>query len=132
MSRPIGTAEELERRRGRAVALVERGESRATVARILGVHPKSLARWLRLAKQPDGLDSRPQTGHSPRLSGEQLARLEALLRQGAKHHGWHNELWTAPRVARLIKLHFGIDYHPEHVRKILKARMGWTSQKPKR
>jgi transposase len=132
MSRPIGTAEELERRRRRAVDLVRQGESRATVARVLGVHPKSLARWLRQARQPGGLDSKPQTGHSPGLSDEQLARLAALLRQGAKHHGWHNELWTAPRVARLIKLHFGIDYHPEHVRKILKARMGWTSQKPRR
>ncbi len=25
---------------------------------------------------------------------------------------------------------FGISYHPEHVRKILKQRLGWTSQKP--
>src|SRR6059058_1833942 len=113
MSRPIGTAEELERRRRRAVALVGQGESRATVARVLGVHPKSLARWLRLAKRPGGLDAKPQTGHSPRLSDEQLGRLEALLRLGAKHHGWPNQLWTAARVARLIRLHFGIDHHPE-------------------
>src|SRR4051794_4370736 len=132
MSRPIGTAEELERRRRRAVELVRQGESRATVARVLGVHPKSLARWLRQAKLPGGLDARPQTGPPPGLSDEQLARLEALLRLGAKHHGWPNQLWTASRVTRLIKLHFGIDYHPEHVRKILKARMGWTSQKPRR
>jgi transposase len=132
MSRPIGTAEELERRRRRAVELVRQGESRATVARVLGVHPKSLARWLRQAKQPGGLGARPQTGPLPGLSDEQLARLEALLRLGAKHHGWPNQLWTASRVTRLIKLHFGIDYHPEHVRKILKTRLGWTSQKPGR
>src|SRR3954447_15540380 len=132
MSRPIGTAEELERRRRRAVELVRQGESRATVARVLGVHPKSLARWLRQARQPGGLDAKPQTGPLPGLSDEQLARLEALLRQGAKHHGWHNELWTAARVARLIELHCGIAYPPEHVRKILKRRMGWTSQKPRR
>jgi hypothetical protein len=58
--------------------------------------------------------------------------LETLLRRGAKAHGWPNELWTAARVARLIQRHFPIDYHPEHVRKILKQRLGWTSQKPRR
>jgi hypothetical protein len=41
-------------------------------------------------------------------------------------------LWTAARVARLIDRHFRISYHPEHVRKILKRRLGWTSQKPRR
>jgi DDE superfamily endonuclease/Winged helix-turn helix len=54
------------------------------------------------------------------------------LLQGAQAHGWRNQLWTAARVARLIQQHFGLDYHPEHVRKILKQRLGWTSQKPKR
>jgi hypothetical protein len=28
--------------------------------------------------------------------------------------------------------HFGIDYHPEHVRRVLKRRMSWTSQKPQK
>ncbi|MGH7222967.1 MAG: winged helix-turn-helix domain-containing protein [Gemmataceae bacterium] len=41
-------------------------------------------------------------------------------------------MWTADRVARLIQQRFGVSLHPEHVRKILKQRLGWTSQKPKR
>ena len=48
--RPIGSAAELERRRIRAVHLVEQGESPGVVARILGVHPTSLHRWRRLAR----------------------------------------------------------------------------------
>jgi hypothetical protein len=32
----------------------------------------------------------------------------------------------------LIERHFHIHYHPEHVRKILKGRLHWTSQKPRR
>jgi transposase len=132
MSRPIGTAAELERRRRRAVDLVGRGEPRAMVARILGVHPKTLARWLRLSRRPHGLDAKPQGGPRPRLSDDQLRQLERLLLQGARAHGWHNQLWTAARVARLIERRFGLRYHPEHVRKILKRRLGWTSQKPRR
>src|SRR6266545_675068 len=132
MSRPIGTAAELERRRRRAVALVEQGEPRATVARVLGVPPKTLARWLRRAKQPDGLQAKPQLGPRPRLSDRQLQQLEQLLLDGSKFHGWNNELWTAARVARLIERFFGRSYHPEHVRRLLKQRLGWTSQKPRR
>jgi transposase len=78
------------------------------------------------------LDARPQPGPTPALTDAHLRRLEALLGKGAKAHGWPNQLWTAARVARLIEQHFRISYHPEHVRKILKRRLGWTSQKPRR
>ena len=132
MSRPVGTADELERRRKRAVQAVIDGEPRKTVAKVLGVHLKTVARWVRAARQPGGLDAKPQLGSAPGLTDADLRRLEGLLAKGAKAHGWHNELWTAARVARLIERHFRIHYHPEHVRKILKRRLGWTSQKPKR
>lgn len=132
MSRPIGSAAELERRRKRAVQAVAGGESPATVAKVLCVHPKSVARWVREARKPGGLDARPQPGPTPGLTDADLRRLGELLAEGAKAHGWHNELWTAARVARLIEREFRIAYHPEHVRAILKRRLGWTSQKPRR
>jgi transposase len=130
--RPKGTITELERRRRRAVDLVDHGESPTVVARILGVQVTSVHRWRRLARQPQGLDAKPNPGPKTRLSDEQLRQLEQLLLQGAKAHGWHNELWTADRVARLLRERLGVSYHPEHVRKILKQRLHWTSQKPKR
>jgi transposase len=112
--------------------LVEQGESPSTIARILGVHRTSVYRWLGMAQAgPDGLAARPAPCR-PGLSDEQLQQVETLLLQGARAHGWPNQLWTADRVAVLIRDHFGIDYHPEHVRKILKRRLGWTSQKPRR
>src|SRR5262249_27313025 len=130
MTRPIGTAPELERRRRRAVELVEAGESPCTVARILGVHDTSVHRWRRLARTEAGLDAKPHKGPTPGLSDEQLAQLEQLLLKGAEHHGWPNQLWTASRVATVIERHFHRKYHPEHVRKILKQRLRWSSQKP--
>lgn len=85
-----------------------------------------------MARRPSGLRAKPATGPKPGLSDYHLRKLERLLLQGAKRHGWPNELWTAGRVARLIEQRFGLRYHPEHVRKILKRRPGWTSQKPRR
>src|SRR5258708_6891218 len=103
MSRPVGTAVELERRRTRAVQAVADGQPRTTVADVLGVHPKTVARWVRQARQPGGLAAKPQPGPTPGLSDAHLRRLAGLLAKGATAHGWHNELWTAARVARLIE-----------------------------
>lgn len=124
MSRPIGTPAELERRRRRAVDLLNQGESATNIARILGARRNSLYRWQSQARaQPDGLAAKPHPGPTPRLSDAQLIHLENLLLEGATAHGWLNDLWTAARVAALIRRHFGIAFHPEHVRKILKRRL---------
>jgi transposase len=131
--RPIGTAPELERRRTRAVELLNQGESPSVIARILGVRRTSLYRWKKMAQAaPEGLAARPHPGPKPRLTAEQLKRLEALLRQGAVAHGWPNALWAAQRVAEMIRRHFGVEYHVEHARKILRKRLGWTSQVPQK
>src|SRR3954468_6072101 len=131
--RPIGTAEELQRRRLRAVELVEQGESPADVAHFLGCGRSSVYTWVKLASQSlESLAARPHPGPTPRLSDAQLKELEALMLQGAKVHGWRTELWTAARAAELIERHFGIRFHPEHARKILKRRLRWTSQKPQK
>jgi transposase len=130
MTRPIGTAAELERRRRRAVDLLNQGESPSTIARILGVHETSVHRWRRMARQGPGLDAKPHPGRKPFLSQQQWAEVQRLLLQGAKQHGWPNDLWTADRVTALIKRHTGVEYHPEHVRSILKERFHWSSHKP--
>src|SRR5437899_7549923 len=124
--RPQGTAPELERRRRRAVQLLEQGEAPAVVARILGVNPSSLHRWRRTARQGPGLTAKPVPGAKRRLTDAQLTKLEHILDQGATAHGYPNELWTAARVAQVILRYFGVKYHPEHVRKVLKRRLGWS------
>jgi len=120
----MGTPAELERRRRRAVVLMSQGESPTVLARILGVGRPSLYRWQKAARShADGLAAKSHPGPTPRLSDAQLAQLEGLLLQGASAHGWANELWTAARVADVIRRHFGVSFHPEHVRKILKRRL---------
>jgi transposase len=116
----------------RAVQLVKQGESPTVVARILGVAPASVHRWRRMARQRGGLRAKPVSGRPRQMSDRQLRHLRVLLRQGAVAHSWSNQLWTAERVAILIERHFGVRYHPEHVRKLLRQRLHWTSQKPRK
>src|ERR1700687_5831520 len=130
--RSIGSAAELERRRRRAVQLVDAGESPSVVAQFLGVTPSTVHRWRRLSRQSDGLAAQPALGPKPLLTDQQLASLEALLLEGAVAHGWPNHLWTSKRVAVMIQRHFGIWYHPDHVRRLLNQRLRWTSQKPQK
>lgn len=133
MSRPIGTAAELERRRRLAVQRLHEGEDAATVARILGVPTSTLYRWRQAADQNEqALAAKPHPGRPPSLDDEQLAQLERLLQQGATAHGWPNDLWTGPRVAELIQRHFGVTLNPDHVVRLLKQRLNWTSQKPEK
>jgi transposase len=130
--RTKGTAAELERRRRRAVELVEQGEAPALVARILGVTRSSLHRWRRMARQGQGLAAKPVLGAKRRLTDIQLTQLEGLLDQGPPAHGFPTELWTSARVAAVIRRHFGVRYHPDYVRRLLRRRLGWTSHKPQR
>lgn len=130
--RPKGSAEELERRRRRAVALYDEGHSQAEVARMVGASEGSVHRWRRAARRRNGLAAKPHPGRTRRLTAAQHRRLERELKKGATAHGWSNDLWTAARVAVVIKRGFGVPYHVEHVRRILKDRLGWSSQRPER
>jgi transposase len=131
--RPVGTAQELERRRRRAVELIKQGESPDDIAHFLSCGRSSVSTWRKLDRQaPERLAAKPHPGPTPRLTDAQLKELEALMLQGAKAHGWRTHLWTAARAAELIERHFGIRFHPEHARKILKRRLRWTSQKPQK
>ena len=40
-------------------------------------------------------------------------------------------LWTRSRVAAIIRLEFGVSYHPRHVGRLLDA-IRWSPQKPAR
>jgi hypothetical protein len=64
------------------------------------------------------------------LTEDQVTLLRDLLSQGATTHGWPNNLWTAKRVAELIRKRLGEDLCIPSVRTVLKERLHWTLQKP--
>jgi transposase len=131
--RPKGSAKELERRRRRAMTLMDQGMRAAAVARAVGTSRASVTRW-RQAYEADGqkgIEAKPHPGGPSRLTARQGERLVRMLLQGPRKNGFATELWTLSRVAELIAVKFGIEYHPSTVWHILRS-MGWSCQKPER
>jgi transposase len=130
--RPVGSPEELERRRLRAIALWEQGERPSDIIRILGVGSTSFYRWRDAALPGEAGLAAKQRVRPMRLTADELLTLVAELKKGATAHGWRNELWTGERVGALIERLFHVTYSPDHVRKLLRQKLHWTSQKPER
>ena len=91
-------------RRLRAARLFAQGLSQAEVARQLGVSRQAASRWHARWRQGGraGLAGPGRWGRPSRLSDRDWRRVERALLQGAQAHGFDNDLWTLPRIARLV------------------------------
>jgi transposase len=136
MGNPAGVKrdfEALERRRQKAARLLAKGLSQSEVARRLGVGHQTVNRWAKtLAQQGQaGLKKAGRAGRKPRLSEEDLKRLEVGLLQGPEALGYETPLWTLGRVRHLIEQEFGVRYHRGHVWKILRE-LQWSCPRPEK
>jgi transposase len=131
--RPKGSAQELERRRRQAMALMDQGMKAAAVARAVGTSRASVTRWRQAyeAGGPAAMAATPHPGGVSKLTDGQRKRLVRMLLDGPGKHGYATQLWTLARVAELIAVRFGVQYHPSTVWHILRG-MGWSCQKPER
>ncbi len=122
-----------EGRRLRAWELKRQGWSQQAIADALGVTAGAVSQWMRRAGEGgvEGLRRRVAPGPPPKLTAEQRGQLPTLLARGAEAFGFRGEVWTAKRVAAVIRREFGVRYHPNHVGKLLRA-AGWSVQKPVR
>ncbi|MEI7973104.1 MAG: winged helix-turn-helix domain-containing protein [Bdellovibrio sp.] len=130
--RPLGSGKKLEERRLQAVREVEiEGSTPISVAKKYKVEIGTIYRWCGIYRKykKKGLKSRPTPGAPRRMTAAQLEKLEALLLKGARSCGFANDLWTCPRIKDLIKDRFGVDYHVDHIVRLL-GRMGWSAQRP--
>ena len=52
-----------------------------------------------------------------------------MLKSGAEKYGYQGQVWTQARVRELIQRQFGVQYHLNHIGKLLQ-KLGWSWQKP--
>lgn len=131
--RPKGSADLLEHRRHRALALLDEGRSLHEVAHLIDCAPSSVMRW-RDARRRGGakaLKVGRSSGRPTKLTEAQRRRLVRLLLKGPGSLGYETELWTTARIAEVIKRTFRVRYHRDHIGRLM-SRLGWTHQKPER
>lgn len=131
--RPHGSPEELQHRRERAIGLLKGGYAPVDVAQMVGVDRRSVRRWKAAFRQSGkrGIAARPAPGRPSKLTAEAKARLTGDLLQGARAAGFPTDLWTCPRVAKLIRRRYGVRYHVDHIGRLLRS-MGFSPQRPTR
>jgi len=121
--RPQGSPAELERRRRRAIALLERDLPVHVVADRLGVDRRSVRRWKRAYRRngPGGLRAQSIPGRPARLTARQRRTLVGWILKGPEVAGYRNGLWTCRRVVAMVRARFGVTYHPDHIGRLLRA-----------
>jgi len=134
MGNPAGVRrdfEALEQRRLRAARLLQKGVHQSEVARQVGAHRQSVSRWAQQleAAGVSGLKKAGRAGRKPRLSKEDLRKIERGLKRGPEALGYETSLWTSRRVAHLIEEECGVGYHASQAWRILR-RLGWSCQRP--
>ena len=119
----------LEARRTRAAKLLRQGRSQSDVARELEVSRQAVSKWARALDDDGarGLRSRGPLGPPREIDRDQLARVLGIVFAWAQKDGIVPNAWTAPRVAELIKVCFGVEYDPAHVWKLLRS-FGWRKR----
>ena len=133
MPRPKGSADLLEDRRRRALALLDSGCSLNEVGRRIRCAAVSVMRWRDTRRRggEKALRVRFSPGRPPKLDITQRRHLVRLLLRGAMSHGFRTNLWTTARIAEVIQREFGVEYHPDHVGRLMHS-LQWSPQKPER
>ena len=105
MPRLKGSADLLEDRRKRALALLDAGHSLNQVGRLIGCNASSVMRW-RDARRRGGakaLRVRFSPGRPLKLDQAERKRLADMLLRGPLAHGYRTNLWTTARIAEVIR-----------------------------
>jgi transposase len=121
--------------RKRAVRVVLDGMTQAQAARVFGVHPNAVNRWIKRYREGgwDGLSERRRgrrAGEQPALAEPQQQEIIALVRESTPDQlGLPGFLWTRDAVGELIGQRYGLGLARTTVGGYLRG-WGFSPQKP--
>ena len=123
-AKPKLTAAEKETRRKLAIRKVLDGRTQADVADFLGVHAVTVAKWMAAyrAGGEAAIAAKPIPGRPRFLTDTQEAEVRSWLLKKPTEFGFRTDLWTAARVAQLIRDKLGITFRPSYLREWLSKR----------
>ena len=101
------------------------------IASLLKVNRTNVPVWINNWNEhgADGLLEGHRSGRPGNLSPEDKVRLADIIESGPVALGLNTGVWTSKIVTQIIVEEFGIEFHPGHVRKLLKG-IGFSVQRP--
>jgi transposase len=107
------------------------GHTTGEISHQLRVHRSTVPLWIdhwnRYGQK--GLWEGHRSGRPRGLSPEEREKLCDILDSGPAAYGLETGIWTSPLVRLIIEEEFGQQYHPGHVRKLLRQ-LGYSVQRP--
>ena len=116
-----------------AVILNSQGNRSGKISALLQAPRSCVIKWLS-DYEKEGIDSLLEgyrTGRPGRLNKKQKESLSDIIDSGPISYGYISGIWTSIMIKDVIKEEFSVNYHPGHVRKLLKE-MGFSVQRPKK
>ena len=107
------------------------GHSTGDIADHLKVHRSTVPLWVEHWNSygEEGLWEGHRSGRPAGLNEPQRQELRDILDSGPVAYGLETGIWTSPLVTQIIRDEFQQDYHPGHVRKLLRQ-LGYSVQRP--
>lgn len=107
------------------------GASASQVARQLKIHRSTVALWIEHWNEyrEEGLWEGHRSGRPRRRDDSIQEGICDILDSGPVAYGLETGIWTSPLICQVLEEEFGVQYHPGHVRKLLKQ-WGYSVQRP--
>jgi transposase len=116
-----------------AVLLNHQRHSSGEIARILEAPRSKVSLWLGQYEEHgwEALLEGHRSGRPSLLDAQQRQGLCDILDSGPVAYGFLSGVWTSPMIARVLQEEYQVNYHPGHVRKLLKD-LGFSVQRPRK
>lgn len=107
---------ELEARRMQAIPLLDSSMMQSKIARTFGVSRTTVSRWKLARKKGNSLKQKIASGRPSRMSAMEIELCKSIYEFGLLGVGTK---WTQAKFAQAIKDNIGIEYHPDHVGRLM-------------
>jgi transposase len=117
--------------RVQGILLSLEGYTTGDIAHQLKVHRSSVPLWIDHWNRygEEGLWEGQRSGRPAGLNETQRQKLRDILDSGPVAYGLETGIWTSPLVSQIIREEFQQEYHPGHVRKLLRQ-LEYSVQRP--
>ena len=105
----------------------KQGLSQTIIGQIFEKSQSTISKVINLVKSGENVAKEETRGSKPKLSNSQKEELKELLKESPSEYGY--TVWDKWSIKGLIANQFGVDYHENHICKIMKC-INFSSQKP--